>query len=183
MNSTMAALVSLIGLASASPVVAADLGYNFVELGYSRAAGVSAGPVAKLSGEFADSNVFGTVGYSRQRLDGTEAEVTVVSAGIGVAHTLADGLDLTGEAGYQQARASGESLDSYRVSAGITRAFSDRFMGSAKVNHYFGGDLDAADTTAAIGAEVSVSTLWSIAAEVERGATGEAYLLALHYNF
>ncbi|MFC0677052.1 hypothetical protein ACFFGH_04180 [Lysobacter korlensis] len=180
-------LLSLSALAApASPAIAADIAYNFLEIGHFQIEGTSSGPIARVSAGFGDTGFYGSVGYSRQNFDAAGAgdvDVDVGLAGIGYAHTLVEGTDLNFEAGYQRADAAGEQVDGYRGSVGVTHMPNDRFVVTARANHYFGGDTEGTLTTASFGGEVFFNPIWSLAAEAELAEGPDAYLLALHYGF
>lgn len=176
-----------IALASALLVVsfgavAGDIGYNLFEVGYLNVDGEADGITAKVSTEFGATGLYGTLGYSRLITDAFDVDINVAATSLGYAHTLVEGTDVTGEFGYQRARALGETTDGYRASVGIARSFNDRFQGGLKANRYFGGD-GGTDTTVSMAGEVYFNPTWSVAAEVEIADAGETTLLALHYNF
>lgn len=181
MRRTAACLFPLVLLATPA-VHAVEIGYNLVEVGVIAVDGVSTGPTAKVASEFGDSGLYGSLGFTRQSLrDG--GHVDAASAGLGYAYTVSEGTDLNLEFGAQRAEADGLTADAYRGTLGVAHAPSTDWVLSAKANRYFGGDLDAASTTASLGAEYYVLPAWSVAAEVELADGPDAALLALHWSF
>jgi hypothetical protein len=180
MRRTRACLLLLI-LLTAPSVHAVEIGYNVVEVGVIAIDGVSTGPTAKVAAEFGDTGLYGSIGAIRQSLrDG--GHVDAASAGLGYAYAFAEGVDLNLELGAQRAKAAGVSADAYRGSLGVTHAPSAAWVVSAKANRYFGGDLDAAGTTASFGVEYYFLPTWSVAAEVELAESPDAALFALHWS-
>ncbi|GHA90316.1 hypothetical protein [Cognatilysobacter bugurensis] len=182
MARTSARFLLPLALLVAPAAHAVEIGYNVVELGVIAVDGVSSGPTARVAAEFGDSGFYGSLGATRQSLrDG--GHVDAANAGLGYAYTLADGLDLNTELGVQRSEADGVAADAYRASLGVTSAPSAAWLLTARANRYFGGDLEAASTSAAFGAEYFLTPRWSVATEVEIADGPDAALFALHWGF
>jgi len=173
-----------LGVALAIPAesAAAELGWNAFELGFMRHADGSTGPVASLSAEIGDAGWYIGLGHGRAYTDGHGARFA--RASLGFAYGVAPLTDLIAEAGLQRATDAWGSADSRYALLGVSRAMgSERVIASLRENHYFGGDLDASETTAAVAIDLYFTSRWSVLAQVELADAGEATLLALHYNY
>ena len=178
-----AALAFALVSTAASADEASPIHYNYLDLGYYNLDSDADGYMVRGGFKIADSGVFATASYARVNLDVLDVNVNLYSFGLGYAHSIAASTDLTGEVAYQKLAVLGESADAWRGTVGVAHAFSDKFQGSLKVNHYFGGDLDSSDTTGTAAAELAFTPNWSAIGEVEFGSGDSTYLVGGRYNF
>jgi len=173
---------AIAALAITGTASAAEIDYNYVDLGYYKVDDASDGPAIRGGLRFGESNFYGNAAYTRQNIDGWDVKYNLGQINVGYAHGLAAATDLQVELGYQRASAEGESIDGYRGAVGVAHAFNDNFHGFIRANHYFGGDLES-DTTGTLGALAKFNQNWGVTGEVEFADGGNTYLAAVRYSF
>lgn len=176
-------LLAAMALAFSGAAVAADgPAYNYVDAGYTKVADLSDGWGVRGGLKFGESNFYGKAAYSRQKVDNWNVDYNLADVAVGYAHRFTPLTHLNAEVGYQRVSAEGESADGYRAAVGVRHAFSPRFEGLVRANHYFGGDLDS-DTTGTVGGAFYFTQNIGGVAEVEFGDGGETYMVGLRYAF
>ncbi len=178
-----AALALALVSSAASAADGSPIHYNYLDAGYYNLDSDADGFTVRGGFKMGDSGVFATGSYSRVDVDVLDVNLDLYSFGLGYAHSVQASTDLTAEVAYQKLGVLGESADAWRGSVGVAHAFSDKFQGALKANHYFGGDLDTSDTTGTVFAELSLTSNWSAIGEVEFGSGDSTYLVGGRYNF
>lgn len=173
----------LLFAAATTNAPAAELDSNVLELGQVRHSSGASGPVGSVSALLGEAGWFAGLGHGRARKT-AEEELRVTAAWLGYAYGIAPLTDISVKAGYQRASQGTHVIDSYSAAVGVARAvFEERVIASLRGNHYFGGGLESADTTLAVGIEFFFTPSWSVLGEAELAQSSHSTLLALHYNY
>ncbi|MGH8110242.1 MAG: outer membrane beta-barrel protein [Arenimonas sp.] len=105
-------------------------------------------------------SIFGTSGY----------DVDSSSLGLGYHHEIADKLDLVGQLDYIHTSVNfGDSIDGYRVSAGIRTSFSEKFEGAVLAHHEKISDIDASDFSVSVEGQFKFNETLGLVFGVESG--------------
>ncbi len=124
--------------------------YNFSDSGF-----FAAGSYKTSSGD-----IFGSSGY----------DIDSSSLGLGYHHEIADNFDLVGQLDYIHTSVNfGDSIDGYRVSAGVRGSFSEKFEGAALGHYEKISDIDVSDFTVSLEGQFKFNETLGLVFGVESG--------------
>lgn len=138
------AIALSLGLAGATSAHAfeRDLSLTYVDAVYQDIDGVADGFGLRGAYGLGDSDWYVHGKYSRLDISGLSgADFDLWEVGVGYSYPINQASDVVFDAAYQQMRFDGDSLDGYRVGAGVrTILGTPRLEGHAKAHFYTGGD-------------------------------------------
>jgi hypothetical protein len=155
-----------------APSIAADLSYNYLELGYQwfDIDGTSADASGLLLGGAAEvgESWFLTGGYANADVDGG-IDTDTISLGMGYHAPLTDSVDLVGTLSYVRADVSVSGFgsgddDGFAITAGLRGMLTDRVELAGSL-----GYVDFGDSSGGDGTSINVSALYNFTANVAGG--------------
>lgn len=169
---------------------AANLDYNYVELGYNQvnATGTdndAEGPALNASFALGESFfVYG--GYSSNDVDHSRIDVDFSRLGLGWRYGLQGNSDLVVKANYLKADVSHAPVDfdaeGYEAEVGLRTAHSDRFESYVALGWQDGGDFDG-DAYVTLGGQYRFNQAWGIAASATHRDGANEFFIGPRLSF
>lgn len=183
---------TLMALGAATPALAEDFSYSFIEAGYVSGEiddfGLDGSGFA-LNGSFEfNQNVFGFAGITDVEYDqGSGVSTTSTTVGVGFAWPLGTSVDLVSGFAYERLRlhvdGGGSATESgFSLNTGLRASISDSLEVTAGVKYTdFGNDID--DFTLGVGGRYYFTPAFAAGIDVNDNDDGTAWIISLRYDF
>jgi opacity protein-like surface antigen len=186
------AAVTLMTLGAATPALAEDFSYSFIEAGYVSSEiddfGLDGSGFA-LNGSFEfNQNVFGFAGITDVDYDqGSGVSTTATTVGVGFAWPLGMAVDLVSGLAYERLKlhvdGEGNATETgFSLNTGLRASISDSLEVTAGVKYTdFGNDID--DFTLGVGGRYYFTPALAGGIDVTDNDDGTAWIISLRYDF